>query len=131
MIKRQGLEQKVTYNLVPLDLEEVAEPSAHPYADAIAGFPPKSFDWILVDGMVRLTCFRNALDKLKPGGLLILDNANRYVPNAWDGRHSTVHEPRDKPRTAGWADAMNQIAPWRAILTSDGIWDTRFWQKPM
>ncbi len=130
MIEREGLASQVSYQRIGVDLGEVAELEGHPYVEAIATFPQNTFDWILVDGMIRLPCFRNALDKLKSGGLLILDNANRYVPNAWNGSYSTVHEPRSIPRTAGWAEVLKRIEHWRAILTTDGIWDTRFWQKP-
>lgn len=126
----EGLSGKVVYRLVPCDHDEVDEPQDHAYAHVIEEYPENSFDWVLVDGNIRLTCLRAATKRVRPGGLLILDNANRYVPNFVDGDFATVHEGRGEPRTPGWTQALRELEQWRAVLTSDGIWDTRFWQKP-
>jgi predicted O-methyltransferase YrrM len=121
---------KVDYRFIPCDHKEVDEPSSHPYADASRELPDASLDFALVDGAIRATCVNAVLGKLKPGGLLILDNANRFIPNKESGRHTTVHEPRSQPRSPGWARIMEQLSAWRWINTTDGIWDTRFWIKP-
>lgn len=47
------------------------------YATHIAQFPDAHFDLIVVDGRVRPSCIQQAIPKLKPGGLLVLDNAER------------------------------------------------------
>ncbi len=47
------------------------------YAQAITHYAPASFDLILVDGRARPSCIREALPYLKPGGLLVIDNADR------------------------------------------------------
>lgn len=121
----------VDHRNVPCELREVDEPAAHPYADAVNDIADESLDFALVDGHIRLTCMRAVLPKLKRGGLLILDNANRYVPNRFTvDRHMTVHEPRDCPRSAGWKTLLSGLSGWRSIPTTDGIWDTRFWLKP-
>lgn len=38
---------------------------------------PGSFDLVVVDGRARVACARHALPRLRPDGLLVLDNANR------------------------------------------------------
>ncbi|MGD9612500.1 MAG: class I SAM-dependent methyltransferase [Kiritimatiellia bacterium] len=52
------------------------------YARQIAACPDRSFDLVVVDGRVRAACLRLAWRKIKPGGFLLLDNAERpsYQP---------------------------------------------------
>ena len=60
------------------------------YADSIFS-TGETFDLILVDGVARSLCIRNALCALKAGGLLIIDNAERpayseaisLIPKPW------------------------------------------------
>jgi hypothetical protein len=47
------------------------------YVTQIDAFPDAYFDVVLVDGRARAACIRNAAPKVKPGGMLIVDNANR------------------------------------------------------
>lgn len=129
-LETEHLLAKVNYRFVPCELHEQDEPLHHPYASVAAGLPDCSLDFALVDGNIRATCMKQALPKLKPGGLLILDNANRYVPNLQLGRFATVHEPRSEPRTPLWAEIIASLKNWRWINLSDGIWDTRLWIKP-
>lgn len=47
------------------------------YATAIDTYPDGYFDVVMVDGRARTSCLVHGLPKLKSGGLLILDNAER------------------------------------------------------
>lgn len=47
------------------------------YASAIDAFADSSFDLVVVDGRVRPSCIAHALQKVKSGGALLLDNADR------------------------------------------------------
>jgi hypothetical protein len=47
------------------------------YARQIEQFPDASFDVVLVDGRARPSCLMHAIPKLRPGGIAILDNADR------------------------------------------------------
>ena len=130
-LSKEDLLKSVDYRLIGCgEFNEQSEPETHPYADAIGTFPDQHFDFIMVDGNIRLPCMRQALAKLKPGGLLALDNANRYFPNHFLGGFSTVDQPRAEPRSPGWADLSDKLRSWRWINTTNGIWDTRFWVKP-
>ena len=123
--------RKVTYQFIPCEWTEVDEPSDHPYAQAAGAIPDNSLDFAFVDGNIRASCLRIVVAKLNPGGLLILDNANRFIPNRhWNG-HTTVHERRSEPRSVAWAQMMERLKDWRWINTTNGIWDTRFWIKPL
>jgi hypothetical protein len=47
------------------------------YSSFIDTFPDNTFDLVLVDGRSRPSCIYHSLSKVKPGGLLVLDNAER------------------------------------------------------
>ena len=130
MLREKSLQEKVDYRYVACPHIEIDEPETADYALAADAIADGTADFVLVDGNIRATCMWVAVRKLKAGGLLILDNANRYIPNRCLGEHTTIHEPRDEPRTPGWSHILQELRTWRAILTSDGIWDTRFWVKP-
>lgn len=73
------------------------------YASQIDEFPDRHFDLVLVDGRARPSCILHAAPKVKPGGLLVLDNADRdyYVARLGDTLRSFAREghfgvgPRD------------------------------------
>jgi hypothetical protein len=47
------------------------------YAAAIDVYPQQTFDLIAVDGVERVECVRHSISRLRPDGLLILDNSDR------------------------------------------------------
>jgi hypothetical protein len=53
------------------------------YASLIDQFPDDYFDVVLVDGRSRPSCLLHSINKVKKGGLLVLDNAERpyYLAN--------------------------------------------------
>ena len=63
-------------------LERGLEDDAQAYVEAISEFPDGEFDVVVVDGRERVRCALAALDKVRPGGLLILDDIDRdrYAP---------------------------------------------------
>lgn len=44
--------------------------------EKILDFPAGCFDLISIDGSDRLACFRLALDRVGPGGMLVVDNSD-------------------------------------------------------
>jgi predicted O-methyltransferase YrrM len=47
------------------------------YVNAIADFPKDAFDVVVVDGRERGRCARAAMDHVRPGGWLIVDDVDR------------------------------------------------------
>jgi predicted O-methyltransferase YrrM len=47
------------------------------YAESIKDYPNGTFDLVAIDGRARPSCCRHAIDKVKRGGFLLLDNAER------------------------------------------------------
>jgi predicted O-methyltransferase YrrM len=130
LLQRRNLAGKVDYRLVPAPGEQMSEPLDHPYAGVADELPDQSLDFVLVDGQMRLRCVQKALAKLRPGGLLVLDGANRYVPNRFDGGFTTVQVRQSEPLSDDWRELLERLRDWRWMNTSDGLWDTRLWVKP-
>jgi len=85
------------------------------YATAIDDYPDGSFDVVLIDGRARPSCARHAASKVKPSGLLILDNAERPT-------YAKVHEQLAGP---GWK-RRQWYGPGPYIPY---FWLTVIWQK--
>jgi hypothetical protein len=47
------------------------------YVAAVDEVPDDSLDMLIVDGRARVECVDRALDKVKPGGMLLLDDTDR------------------------------------------------------
>jgi predicted O-methyltransferase YrrM len=47
------------------------------YVQVIDNFPDSSFDVVFVDGRARASCVRHGIPKVRVGGYLVLDNADR------------------------------------------------------
>ncbi len=77
MLKEQNLEKKADLHLAEITSEyEFDKKEIERYASHIDSFGDKTLDIIIVDGHVRVLCLHHALSKIKPGGILILDNAD-------------------------------------------------------
>lgn len=81
------------------------------YVAAINDEPDESFDFVIVDGRVRFECVRRAMPKVKRGGLLLLDDADRkrYKPavallDGWEQHDFTGLKPGDEfpAQTSVW-----------------------------
>lgn len=132
-LEREKLTDKVDYQLTPASGELAYVLSDdHPYVKGITEMPDGELDFVLVDGILRLTCVRLSMRKLKPGGVLILDNADRFVPNKYQEGYTTIGKlrQRDAPRDAEWGQTCAELATWRGFNATDRVNDTRFWFKP-
>lgn len=91
----------VDYRLIPLEHppEEPTQPvydRTPRYVSFVEEFPDDHFDFIEVDGHYRQACVLAGLPKLKPGGLLLVDDTNWLpieawgVPETWQTVHQSV-----------------------------------------
>lgn len=126
----RNLAHKVDYRLIEAPGDQMSEPAGHPYAAVADQFEDAVFDFIVVDGQMRRRCIEKALTKLKPGALLVLDGANRYLPNRFEDAFTTIRHTRSTALNQEWRDVADRLRSWRAMNTSDGLWDTRLWVKP-
>ena len=74
------------------------------YAGQISSFPDSSFDFVIVDGADRNGCIRAAVSKVRPGGWIVVDNAD----SGWD---------------------YSPLAGYRRIETSNGVWQTHIFVR--
>jgi predicted O-methyltransferase YrrM len=95
------------------------------YVETIASLQSASLDYALIDGIERGLCALYTLDKLRPSGILIVDNANWFIP-ARTHSPSSVTAPADPT----WKRIIEQTSTWRRIWTSNGVTDTAIWIKP-
>ena len=85
------------------------------YVHSIDAYQDESFDLISVDGRARNACIRQAIPKLKPHGVLILDNSERLD---YTTAHATVLAHWSKFSFAG-------CGPYNRYF-----WETTFFIKP-
>lgn len=95
------------------------------YVGAAPDLVPGALDFVLVDGEYRDECAMRALELLRPGGLLVLDNAEVYLPGETRSPWRV-----DRPASALWEQVADQLSGWRRLVTTNGVWDTVIWIKP-
>jgi len=101
------------------------------YIGIIDNIKDRSLDFCLIDGIYRDICTKNCLDKIKSGGILIVDNVNRYIPNHHTKQVAPSSRlPKDGYATHVWAEVGEVIQDWRYIWVTDGVTDTALWVKP-
>lgn len=118
-------------NLSNVDFHYVAADQAGSDAEARAEYvtadptlKSASMDYALVDGLFRDECALRACELLKPGGVLIVDNANWFLP------HPTRSPDAAKQCASSlWSEFWRTAANWRMIWTSNGVTDTAIWIK--
>lgn len=98
----EGLDDRVTLSLAEVTSEyNVADREIDRYAGAIDDICERGLDFIVIDGHFREACLGKVDGKLKPGGLLIVDNSE-VLPGDWTDRF-------DVDETRRW---------------NNGIWET-------
>lgn len=90
----------------------------------------ESLDFALVDGVARDHCALAALSLLKPGGLLVIDNINRFIPRCSKSRAPGSRSLSDGFESDEWLRFSEHVDAWRLIWTTDGVCDTALWVKP-
>jgi predicted O-methyltransferase YrrM len=124
-LKDQGL-GNVDYILATDDLPAERGGDSD-YARTALAFPDASLDFALVDGRYRDYSAKFIMPKIKPGGILIIDNVNWYLPCRSKAPNSRTAELG--PAGDVWAAVWRQLAGWRTIWTSSGVWDTAIFIK--
>lgn len=98
------------------------------YARAALAFAGSSLDLALIDGVDRDYTARYALPAVKPGGMLIIDNVNWFLPSR--SRSPASRTPALGPDGEIWTPIASKLARWRCIWTNSGVWDTAIYVKP-
>jgi predicted O-methyltransferase YrrM len=116
--------KNVDYRLHVLADESDAE---SPYTHAADDIADGTLGFALVDGAARGICSNVALSKLKPGGVLVIDNVHWFVDHPTPAPASRNGKG---PVNQYWAEFVQQTREWRRIIFSNGVNDTGIWFKP-
>jgi hypothetical protein len=118
--------QKVKESLDDLQVDNVEylfKDNEAAYVGVVDSLQDNSLDFVLVDGRdYRAACAVRAAGKLKVGGLLVVDNANWFLP-------CSSHSPNSRtcqtgPASIEWQHFLALVDNWRMIWTSNGVTDT-------
>lgn len=116
----------VNYLLCKLDKGQKPEESS--YVQVANAFAKENLDFVLVDGRYRDVCANIVLEKIRPGGILVIDNVNRYLP--CDSISPNSRAKKSTLASEYWDCFLDRVKDWRLIWTSNGVWDTAIWFKP-
>jgi predicted O-methyltransferase YrrM len=122
-----GVMERVDYRLCEDGAREAADTS---YVAVAQESGPNTLDFVLVDGKCRDHCALACVDKLKPGGMLIVDNVNWYIPRDPKSRAPNSRSMDEGYQSETWQLVGEQLRSWRGIWTSNGVWDSAVWVKP-
>jgi predicted O-methyltransferase YrrM len=95
------------------------------YLSSLALIKAKDLDFCFIDGGDRGNLALMAIEKIKDGGLLIVDNVNWYLPSNTRSPGSIRYESEMKDPV--WIEFYKKISGKRYIWTSNGIFDTAIW----
>jgi len=111
----------------PLDQMDKGKPK---YVRVAAELPKANLDFVLVDGRLRDQCTEVALQLLKPGGMLIIDDAARYIQHPYCCPQSPYAQ--NGPPSIIWAKIASELKAMEAevIWTSDSVTATVFYIIP-
>lgn len=97
------------------------------YCLAIDNFKDNSLDFIVIDGKHRDILANKSIHKLKTGGILLLDDANRYLSHQTKSPYSI--KMNHQKITPTWKSFQQAIKNWEMIWTSNGVSDTAIFIK--
>lgn len=100
------------------------------YPGVVERFPDVSLDFALVDGVnaTRADCVAAVLPKIRPGGLCVIDDIQRFFPS--DSHSPEAIPAHGAPATSQWAQLAQVLQLWKPMWTTNGIKDTALYRKP-
>jgi len=120
--------EKVYRDLCKFDIKNcdlILAKEKQTYITSIDRFGKESLDFVLVDGLYRDECAIRSLEKIRVGGLLIIDNINWYVPSPSKSPGSR----KEKYASPIWENLSELLKKWYCIWTTSGVTDTAIYVK--
>lgn len=118
--------QEETAGCGNVDLRLVPDPED--LITAIDELPVASLDFCLIDGAERDRAAIAALPKMRPNGLFVVDDIERYL--ASDSRSPAARGPADGASSSRWQEFSDNVSDWRRYWSSNGVSDTCIWFVP-
>ncbi|MEL6545616.1 MAG: hypothetical protein AAFQ82_13375 [Myxococcota bacterium] len=114
-----------------LSLEFSSLETADTYIGAHPELGKGSIDLCLVDGALRSACALRALELTKAGGVIVIDNVERYLFEKNPTRESpNSRQPGEGNADEKWDRFAEVTRSWRVYWTTDGVSDTAFFFVP-
>jgi len=128
----EKVSSQVTHLPVDYHLREdgATDSESSEYVDIARRIAPTSLDFCLIDGRARDHCALACLDKLKSGGILIIDNVNWFIPRNPKSFAPNGRSFQDGYASPVWEKVGETLGTWRNVWTTNGVTDTAFWVKP-
>ena len=79
-----------------------------------------------MDGKFRDLCALRMVDKITPGGMIAVDNIDRYIP-CDKSKSPNARRTSDGCQTELWDEFLSRVDGWRYIWTTSGVTDTSLW----
>ncbi|MEQ8770335.1 MAG: class I SAM-dependent methyltransferase [Phycisphaerales bacterium] len=117
----EGWHKKVSQDLAKYSNAEVRLIADDPEVYATAADDLDRVTLVVNDGRHRDACMRWALQRVAPGGGILLDDSERYLPFPTPFSKKSVPKCQ---RFEGWAELDPELAKWRPMTFSDGVSDT-------
>lgn len=128
-MNREGIVDRVSLYLKETNSGEDDKNACNSeYLSVIKQFEKNQLDFVLVDGMYRAACANSVIENIRPGGLLIIDNVNWYLPSC--SRSPASRTYLQGPISKQWTKFLESVSLWRCIWTSNGVTDTALYLKP-
>ncbi|MHC1740931.1 MAG: hypothetical protein AB9897_07460 [Anaerolineaceae bacterium] len=99
------------------------------YVQVVKTIPAASLNFVLIDGIYRAQCVLQSIPLLVPGGILVIDNVNKYLPSNSYAPNSRSFAER--PIDEEWQQVLEILQHWRNYWTGNGVSDTAIYFKPM
>jgi SAM-dependent methyltransferase len=90
---------------------------ASDYVRLITSQPDFAYDLLIVDGVLRDEVALAGLSKVKPGGAILLDNAERYIPI----RGKTPEKADNAPTSPLWIEFLEKLEGRPRNEFTDGV----------
>ena len=98
------------------------------YVNVINEVKDGSLDFVMVDGKYRDLCAQASINKLKNNGILILDNADVYLPSKY--KTPNARSDSDGAASSEWEKFIKITNDWRKYWTCNGVSATTIFFKP-
>lgn len=89
------------------------------YVHSIDDYPDRYFDFIVIDGRARNSCFLNAVKKIKIGGYIIWDNTDRESYLWLVNKNYDNLEFIDLPGPSPYSEFFTRTCAWKKIKDVD------------
>ena len=123
----EPIRSKVDYQLHEDGVNNNASSS---YVNILRSIQSQSINFCLIDGVSRDYCAVECVDKISPGGIIIIDNANWFLPKKEKTKSPNSRSLKDGYKSNIWNEFGRKVENWRVIWTSNSVTDTAIFISP-